>query len=173
MNDNKEISKSSQDIFGRLLSIWRNREVLRHIIPPFLDIGCGDNRLASRNEGGIGIDVINYGKADIIVQDFRTLPFKPDTFKTITIVGSLNYFESPEVTILECERILIKSGMLIITMLEPKIGKYWHSIREPWARYPGFTFDQLVQLTKTTKLQLFNRSKFMFGLNNLYIFRKL
>lgn len=171
MNKNN-IEKSSQDKLGVFLSKWRNKRVIKEIKSPFLDLACGDNRIVEQMDGGIGIDVINYGKADIIVKNFNVLPFKSDTFKTVTIVGSLNYFENPKGVLMECERILVRGGILVITILDPQIGRLWHFIREPWAQYPGFTFNQILHFIESTKFELKKKTRFMFGLNNLYVFRK-
>ena len=166
------IPRSSQDLLGRFLSAWRNRRVLKEIVPPFLDIGCGDNRLVQMAGTGIGIDIMDYGKADIIVKDFSALPFQSGSFNSIAIVGSLNYFDAPEPVLFECERVLAQDGKLIITMIDPGIGRVWHHIREPWAKQPGFKLDQLIGFTQKTGFPSNHRSRFMLGLNNLYVFRK-
>ena len=162
--------KSSQDLLGKILSVWRNNRVYKEIIPPFLDLGCGDNRLKSKLYGGVGIDIINYGTADVIVKNFDSLPFKPSSFKTIAIVGSLNYFEDPLTVLAEGKRVLDEKGIIVLTMIDQKIGRIWHSFREPWAKYPGFTSEQLIGFCKKLELKILKKRRFMLGLNNLYVF---
>jgi SAM-dependent methyltransferase len=167
------IPKSSQDRLGKWLSKWRNNRVAKEINPPFLDIGCGDNVLAKKLKGGIGIDIVNYGNLDLIVKDFYDLPFKRESFNSVAIVASLNYFGHTEKVLSECERVLRPNGTLILTLLNPLIGKFWHLFREPWAKFPGFSSQELERLTRGAGLQIVKRSKFMLGMNNLYILKKL
>lgn len=166
------ISKSSQDVLGRLLSRWRNARVAKEIEAPFLDIACGDNRLVKRNSGGIGIDVLNYGSANVIVRSFCLLPFRRGAFQTITIIASLNYFEEPQQVLSECERVLKTGGRLVLTLLNPLIGRLWHSLREKWVLSPGFTYGEVETFLSGTRFHLTRRTKFMLGMNNLYIFTK-
>ena len=167
------VPKSSQDFIGKFLSKWRNRRVAKEIKPPFLDIACGENILVRNVPGGIGIDVINYGNTNLLVRNFYEIPFKKQTFQTVTIVASLNYFEYPKKVILECERVLRTGGNLILTSLNPFIGRLWHLFREPWAKHPGFSSKQLEVFICRSRLLLTKKSKFMFGMNSLYIFTKL
>lgn len=166
------IPKSSQDTLGRYLSKWRNARVSKEIRPPFLDIACGNNILARKVSPGFGIDIVNYGEADIIVKDLSKLPFKNGSFESAAIVASVNYFGQPEKVLLETGRVLKSGGILILTLINPFVGRIWHMLREPWAKYPGFSFDQLELLINGTDLTFTKRSRFMLGFNNLYIFTK-
>jgi len=166
------IPKSSQDILGRCLSKWRNAKVEKHIRQPFLDIACGDNHLAKKVKRGVGIDIVNYGSADVLVKDFNKLPFKNGSFNSVSIVASLNYFNKPEKVLLESSRVLKPGGILILTLIDPFAGSLWHRFREPWAKYPGFSLEQVKILTQNTGLKFTGRSRFMLGINNLYIFSK-
>ncbi|MCK4820741.1 class I SAM-dependent methyltransferase [bacterium] len=167
-----DIPKSSQDIIGVCLSKWRNNKVAKEVKQPFLDIACGDNILAKKIGGGFGIDVVNYGGADILVKDFNELPFKTGSFNSVSIVASLNYFEKPQRVLLESARVLKPEGSVILTLIDPFIGRLWHMLREPWAKYPGFSHRQLKALTQGTGLTFARRSRFMLGINSVYIFIK-
>jgi hypothetical protein len=167
-----DIPKSSQDLLGKLLSKWRNKRVSKGLAPPFLDIACGDNILAGRVEQGIGIDVVDYGNADVLTKDFERLPFKDESFQSIAIVASLNYFDNPERVLAECARVLKPDGALILTLLNPLIGKLWHMIREPWAKLPGFSFRYLEEMARAAGFEIVRRSRFMLGMNNLYKLKK-
>lgn len=162
--------KSSQDLLGKLLSSWRNSVVAKKIRPPFLDIACGDNRLARSICGGVGI--LNYGHANLLVKDLTHLPFSAETFQSVSIVASLNYFNSIEGILCECARVLKPDGILIVTLINPYIGKIWHFFRESWVRHPGFSAAQLADLAKTSGLRITRKSKFMMGMNNLYLLKK-
>lgn len=169
-----EIPKSSQDIIGRYLSKWRNNKVSKEIRQPFLDIACGDNILKRMIDRGIGfgIDIKNYGDVDVLVKNYNELPFKAQSFNSVAIVASLNYFEDPQKVLSETNRILKHGGILILTQIDPLVGTLWHKLREPWAKYPGFSFYQLQILMKETDFVFLKKSYFMFGLNKLYLFYK-
>lgn len=160
---------SHQDPLAKFLSNWRNSYVSAQITPPFLDIACGDNLLARSIAGGVGVDVINHGQADLLTSDYAHLPFANHTFQIITIVASLNYFDDPLAVFVECHRVLKPSGKLIITMLDPMIGQLWHLIREPWAKDPGISSAQIKMLAAESYFRLVKHSRFMLGLNNFYL----
>lgn len=174
MKTQKEVGihKSSQDLLGRVLSAWRNKVVLREVKKPLLDIACGDNRIAFTIPGSFGIDIENYGRADIIVQNFENIPIKSHGIPCVTIVGSLNYFDDPVAVLKECHRILKPGGILVVTMLNPKVGKLWHMFREPWAKFPGFSVKQIFNFAQVADYKIELTKRFMIGLNNLFILRK-
>ena len=167
-----DIPKSSQDRIGIYLSKWRNATVARAVRQPLLDIACGDNILVNKVGGGFGIDVVNYGRVDVLVRDFNALPFKTGSFNSVSIVASLNYFEHPDTVLSESTRVLRPGGDIILTMMDPFFGKLWHRFREPWAKYPGFSYGQLLRIAQAAGLEVKRRSRFMFGINNLYILTK-
>ncbi len=167
-----DIPKSSQDIIGICLSKWRNNTVSKEIRQPFLDIACGDNILVRKIGGGFGIDVVNYGSADVLVRDFNELPFKTGSFNSVSIVASLNYFEQPQKVLSESARVLKPGGAVILTLIDPLVGRLWHMLRESWAKYPGFSYRQLKNLSQGIGLTLARKTRFMLGMNNLYIFTK-
>jgi len=167
-----DIPKSTQDRLGKFLSSWRNNFVSKEIRAPFLDIACGDNRLARSINGGKGIDVIDHGDADFIVDNFINLPFDNETFKTILIVASINYFDDPVKVLLECSRLLTSDGSTLITMINPLIGNIWHFFREPWAKAPGFSSKDILIFSQAAGLNIIKKRKFMFGFNTLYILTK-
>jgi SAM-dependent methyltransferase len=167
------IPKSSQDLLGRLLSQWRNAVVAGAVRPPFLDLACGDNRLARSIDGGVGADILDHGQADLIVQGFDRLPFPSTSFRTITIVASLTYINDVRAVLGECSRILRPDGILVVTLLNPVISKIWHRFREPWASNPGFPPSRLADLCEAVGLRVSGRSRFMLGMNHLYVIGKV
>jgi len=100
----------------------RFNAVLPFIKGKLLDVGCGKNELVlkyrqSGNEG-IGLDVINYEKVDVVVKDTKTLPFEDEEFDTITLIAAFNHISKSyrKETLKEIERVLDKDGILIVTM---------------------------------------------------------
>jgi len=167
-------STHAQDFIGKRLAKWRNYHVAKQIVPPFLDIACGDNLLAhGRGNEGIGIDIIDHGSADLIVSDFADLPFESESYMTITIVASLNYFDDPISVMTECKRLLKPDGRLIVTMLAPAVGLLWHLFREPWAKHSGMSSEQIATIAHSSGLQLIRKFRFMFWMNSLYVLKKI
>jgi len=103
---------------------------LSHVRGYCLDIGCGNNRLINiyRASGGkgIGIDVYPWEGVDMVLQDTRKLPFKADTFDTVTFVASLNHIPYREEVLKEVKRVLKRESLSLITTLSPLISFIWH-----------------------------------------------
>lgn len=160
---------SSQDFLGRLLSVWRNKKVMPFIRGKLVDIGCGDNRLVSGYGSGTGVDIIDYGSADIVVKDFSKLPFEEKSVDTITIIASLNYFEQPAQVLKEVRCIMKDDGQLILTMSNHSVMRIWHKFRESWANKPGNSYHELLELLEKANLRILKKKSFMFFLNTIYI----
>ena len=167
-----DVPKSTQDRLGIILSGWRNRVVSREVRPPLLDIACGLNVLARQFDGSVGIDIQDYGTTDRVVEDFTKIPFPDKSFRTITIVASLNYFDDPVGVLRECARLLTDDGQVVLTLLDPAVGRQWHRFREPWAKRPGFTSSSVDEMAAQVGLNVVRRSRFMLGLNWLYVLKK-
>lgn len=112
---------------------WRIKAVLPHIHGHLLDIGCGTNDLVkSYRHEGIGVDVYQWGGVDLVVDNAAKLPFESDTFDTVTIIAALNHIANRSEVLAEAFRILRKTGIIIITMIPPRISHIWHFLRRPW-----------------------------------------
>lgn len=112
---------------------WRIRTVLPRIHGHLLDIACGTNDLVkSYKRDGIGVDVYQWGDVDFVVDNTAKLPFESDTFDTVTIIAALNHIPNRIEVLAEAYRILRKNGVIIITMIPPRISRVWHFLRKPW-----------------------------------------
>lgn len=119
-----------KDPLGKFLINWRIRTVLPHIHGHLLDIGCGTNDLVkSYRQKGTGVDIYQWGDVDLVVDDTAKLPFESETFDTITITAALNHIPNRIQVLAEANRILRKNGVLIITMISPRISRVWHFLR--------------------------------------------
>jgi len=177
MSENQKIGQENyyedQDRIGRFLSQKRNHAVLKHIKGHLVDLGCGDGQLVRAYEGqSTGVDIEDYGTADVVLENFNSLPFEDQSIDTITIIASLNYFEDPVKVLSETNRILKDDGQLIITMPNAFIMKIWHSIREGWAHHSGYSKKELEELFNKAGLKLVKRHPFLAGLNFVYEIRK-
>lgn len=122
-----------KDRLGKILLNKRIKAVLPHVSGRLLDIGCGTNSLVKTYNGnGVGVDVFQWGGADLIVKDTSSLPFDSGSFDTITIIASLNHIPNREAVLAEAHRLLTKDGTLIVTMIPPVVSRVWHFLRKPW-----------------------------------------
>jgi ubiquinone/menaquinone biosynthesis C-methylase UbiE len=166
----------------------RIENVLKLLEGKVLDLGCGENELIERyrKKGGIGIgaDIVNYNKVDVVLNGKR-LPFNDESFDCVTIVASLNHIprSEREVFMHEIYRVLKPGGMFIATMLANSFGKICHKLTY-------WDFDQnernidfheedyslsgkyIKKIGARANLRFFACHRFLYGINNIYIFRK-
>jgi SAM-dependent methyltransferase len=160
----------SGDLIGSFLRNKRNGMVLKNLTGRALDVACGDNILIKMyGKEGTGIDIENYGNADEIVKNFSSMPFKNETFDSVSVVGSLNYFENPVTVLQEINRVMKKDGKLLVTMPNYFIMQLWHRIREPWAHKSGYSRQQLSAMFLDAGFRIKETKGFLMGLNRLYI----
>ncbi|MBK7960866.1 MAG: class I SAM-dependent methyltransferase [Bdellovibrionales bacterium] len=140
-----------------------------------LDLACGDNRLVnSLPKGrGTGVDISNYGNcADLVLPSFENLPFSTGSVGAVTVLAAINYFDDPKASLLEIHRVLAPQGVLIVTQLNPQLSKVWHLIRDRKLKRTAYSEEHLKRLCRRTNFEMAFKKTFMFGLNNLYCFRK-
>jgi len=171
------------DFLGKQLEKWRIHVVFPLVQGKLLDIGCGNNRLVRKYGNGIGVDVFNWGDIDLLVSDTSELPFKDEEFDTVTIVAALNHIPNRYAVLKECSRILKRGGQCIITMLPPLLSKVWHRLRgtlDADQRKRGMREGEVYGLTKGEIIDLLSKngfilikySRFMLGINSLFLFQK-
>lgn len=165
----------------------RHTQVLREVKGKLLDVGCGANRLvrAYQKQGGeaVGVDVFNFGDADLVVENTAELPFADRSYDTVSLVACLNHIPNRIDVLKELHRILTDDGVLILTMIPPRLSRVWHRLirkydedqtdrgmkaGEEW----GFTTQQITAMLTETGFQLVKHRRFVFRLNNLYVARK-
>lgn len=101
-----------------------------------LDIGCGrNNRFIKEflNNKGIGIDVFEYEglKKKNIVVDMTKLPYKDQSFNTVTLIAAnINHIPKSvrDKELKEIYRVLKEEGVLIVTMGNPLIEVIVHKV---------------------------------------------
>jgi SAM-dependent methyltransferase len=168
------------------LSDTRFHAVLPLLQGRVLDLGCGDNRLIReyRKWGGFGVGVdLPYNKAsDVQIVPGQPLPFSDHSFDTIAIIASLNHIPDRERVLQECFRCLTAEGRIIITMLEPLLGRLGHLIwyllgsdadlrqrRPAKGECNGISRNEMQGLLQQAGFSSIRRSTFAMGLNNLYV----
>lgn len=172
-----------RDALAKTLADWRIRKALPHIQGRLLDIGCGTNRLVRRYGNGIGVDVYDWGDVDQVVEDTARLPFDNASFDTITIIAALNHIPNRLDVLKEAHRLLRDSGVLITTMIPPRISTVWHFLRKPWdddqterGMKPGEVFGisraDMRRLLDESGFRPILECRFMCRLNQLIVAKK-
>lgn len=153
-----------------------------------LDIGCGTNDLIRlyRQSGGIGwgVDVYNFGGADLIVDSTR-LPFRDGEFDTVCFIANLNHIPKSQRkrVLAEARRVLNDQGIVVVTMIGPIVGWLCHKLTwwDPDQKVRsidfseedvGLTNEYVIDLMRSNGFVLWYHKRFVYGMNNLFVFRK-
>ncbi len=170
------------DSIGRLLEKNRIKNVLPFIKGRLLDIGCGMNNLVRIYGNGVGVDVFDWGRADLVVSDTSKLPFKDNEFDTITLLAAINHIPNRIEVLKECRRVLKNDGLLVITTIPPFVSRFWHFLRSPWdldqkergmaeGEVYGFNKKDLINLVQNEGFRLVGYKRFTI-VNSISIFKK-
>jgi len=148
----------------------RLNAVLPHVRGRLLDIGAGPNTLVKRYGSGMGVDVHDWGGGAEVVKDTSCLPYDDQTFDTVTFVACLNHIPYRGKA----------DGRLIITMIDPILGGIGHAL---WwysedkhrggmqeGEVGGIWTRDLVKMCQTSGFRLRIHKRFVYGMNNLYVF---
>ena len=158
--------------------------VKQHVVGRLLDVGCGPNKLVRAYGNGVGVDIHDWGDVDYVIQDASQLPFEDSTFDTVSFVACLNHIPNREAALREAWRVLRPDGLLLVTMIGPKISRFWHKLvgandpdqhergafdeGEVW----GLTVSEVHQLVFNAGFALLQRKQFVGRLNSLYVAKK-
>ena len=172
----------------------RMEEVAKEVSGYTLDIGCGRNNLFIKNfvQNGIGIDIYEYEGVDNVVKDMTKLPFDDETFDSVTLIAVGGHIPKKDrvAEFKEIARVLKKGGKLVLTEGEPITQTIGHIYREFSYKLMGkvdmdnergmehdeefcMPYDELMGYLNTPPLKFIKRRKFMWGLNNIYIAKKI
>ncbi|MEW5858703.1 MAG: class I SAM-dependent methyltransferase [Cyanobacteriota bacterium] len=159
----------------------RLNAVLPYIQEQLLDIGAGANNLVKRYGKGIGVDIHDWGGGALVVEDTSQLPFEDETFDTVTFIACLNHIPYRQAALSEARRLLKRDGKLIITMINPFLGNIGHAI---WwygedrhrggmeeGEVGGLWKQEIVKICEAEGFRLQLHRRFVYGMNNLYLFR--
>jgi len=172
-----------KDALGKFLVDWRVRTIIPHVNGRLLDIGCGTNKLVSLYGSGIGIDVYQWGTVDLVVEDTSKLPFDDESFETISIIAALNHIPSRETVLDEVHRLLSVNGIIIVTMIPPRLSRIWHFLRKPWdvdqkergmmsGEVFGLTQREVRNLLTEAGFEIVYEKPFMLYVNHITVARK-
>ena len=93
---------------------------LKYVKGRVLDVGCGSNTFVKSYRNGIGVDIFNWKGCDKVIKDSAQLPFKNESFDTVSYLASLNHIPNRELSVRDSYRILKPGGRILITMISPK-----------------------------------------------------
>jgi SAM-dependent methyltransferase len=153
-----------------------------------LDIGCGMNELARRYRSGqgraMGVDVHSWPGADVVCDTTR-LPCADRQFDTVTMLACLNHIprSKRDQVLQEARRVLKDGGQLLITMINPVVGFFAHTIRHRYdldqlergmgeEEENGLWDGEVKRLVVENGFCIVQTVPFAFGLNRLYIAHK-
>lgn len=160
---------------------FRIAQVLRHVHGFPLDIGCGYNNLIRRYGRGVGVDIHPWEGVDVLVDDCSRLPFRDNTFDTVTMIASLNHITNRREVLREVRRVLKDDGHLIVTMIGPIVGYFAHIVfgKDEKSRggmvdgeCKGMTHGHVTKLMRSTGFEIVLHKTFELGMNRLYIVSK-
>jgi SAM-dependent methyltransferase len=165
------------------LAARRLEATLRHVRGRLLDFGCGDNQLVRRHGNGVGVDVLQWGDVDLVVEDTGRLPLDSGAFDTISFVACLNHIPNREEVLDEAHRLLAPDGRVVATMIPPRLSAIWHWLIRPWdpdqhgrhlheGEVWGITNAEMRRLFERHGFVVERHERFEFGLNNLFVARK-
>jgi SAM-dependent methyltransferase len=159
----------------------RLRAVLPHIHGRLLDIGAGTNTLVNCYGNGVGVEVFRWNGGAWLVDSSARLPFRNQSFDTITFIACLNHIPYRQDALYEARRIIKPDGRLIITMIDPILGDIGHAI---WwysedkhrggmleGEVGGMWTSEIVKMCEQAGFTLQLHRRFVYGMNNLYVFR--
>ncbi len=122
--------------------------VMRYVKGYTLDVGCGrENYFMTKclEGNGIGIDVFKYeGLTDEnIVSDMTKLPYKDNTFDTVTYIANINHVPKSmrQAQMNEALRVLKPGGNILITMGNPIAETVMHKVVYLYDKILGTNVD--------------------------------
>ena len=159
--------------------------VMKHCRGRLLDIGCGNNQLVKAyGHDSVGVDVYDFGGNALIVEDSSKLPFKNESFQTVSFVASFNHVPTLKRSdvLKEVYRLLPEGGEVLMTMLNPFLGTIRHKLawRDPdqherkmkEGEEMGLSHKYILSIMESEGFTFIERKRFILKLNNLYIFKK-
>ena len=157
---------------------------LRNAKGKVLDIGCGANNFVRSYGDGVGVDVYPWEGCDKVIKSAGDLPFKKDSFGTVSYLACLNHIPNRAESLKEAYRVVEPGGRIIVTMIPPLWGRFIH-----WLRFRndpdhqdrdidhdhellGMHSTHVRSLIKDAGFTDITSKRFVFGINSIYIGQK-
>lgn len=154
---------------------------MKHAKGKALDIGCGANNfIRSYKGGGTGVDVYPWQGCDKVIKSADDLPFKANSFGTVSYLACLNHIPNRAESLKEAYRVTEPGGKVIVTMIPPLWGRFIH-----WLRFRndpdhqdrdidhdhellGMHSTHIRSLIKDAGYKNIKSKRFVFGINAIY-----
>ncbi len=175
----------SYTLFEKIFQELRIRQVLRYIPRGgvLVDLGCDQpqvliDRVRADMKVCIGVDIAvqphKDGNVKVIRQAIsKKISIPSNSAHVITMLAVLEHLKYPEEIVKECNRILKKGGVLLITVPSPankpvlelfaKLGLVRREMIEQHENY--FTKPRLKKICKEAKFRIVTAENFEFGFN--------
>jgi SAM-dependent methyltransferase len=173
------------------IQMWR-LQVAKRWIPQgsrVLDIGCHQGELfkmlGERIAPSIGLDPLYKGSAELnghtfFPQEFHEgLPFQDRSFDVIVLLATIEHMHEKSIVAREARRLLDKGGRVVITVPSVFVDKILSILLRiglidgmSLEEHHGFSPDDLPAIFIPEGFKLKKKTKFQFGLNNLYVFER-
>ena len=170
-------------------------ERLRMVLPELqgrvLDIGCGDNMLLrlyknasldARTQTSVGADIHQWSDDVHVITNAADTGFPDASFDTVAFIACLNHIPERADALKEAHRILAPGGRVVATMIGSFIGKighaiWWYSEDKQRELHPdeldGLDAEQVLKLMTDAGFEIVKHERFGYGLNNLFVARKI
>lgn len=156
------------------------------------DVGAGDNLLvllyrryavhlgqsASEACQSVGFDIISWAPDVVQISNAATLPLPDASVDTVSFIACLNHIPERAAALLEARRVLKPDGRIVITMIGRALGDLGHRI---WwysedkhrqvheEELMGMDSPEILSLLRDAGFEPVDHSRFLYGLNNLYV----
>ncbi len=178
--------------FVKFFRVIRNKKVAKHIHKnsKVLDVGCGRDfyllrEVENKITSGIGVDdaVKSAKQGKLTIRKMRIglkLPFKSGVFDVVTMIAFIEHIDRPDKILSECNRVLRKNGIIIITTPMPRAKPFWEALvklgfteektTEDHKQY--FTPEKIENLLRHNNFSVSVSEKFEMGMNYIAVGRK-
>ena len=160
-------------------------QALTHAKGRVLDIGCGANNFVRSYGNGVGVDVMNWEGADLQIEDAARLPFRDESFDTVSYLACLNHIPNREASVKDAYRVLRPGGRILVTMITPQLGRFIHWLRarndpdhferhiEHAHELLGMSEEMVRRILEDAGFRNVVRTRFVMGFNSLYVAHKV
>ena len=154
---------------------------LTHAKGRVLDIGCGANNFVRSYGNGVGVDVMKWEGCDLQIEDAAKLPFRDESFDTVSYLACLNHIPNREASVRDAWRVLRPGGQILVTMITPTLGRFIHWLRqrndpdhferhiEHEHELLGMSESLVRRVLEEAGFRSVVRKRFVMGFNSLYV----
>jgi SAM-dependent methyltransferase len=177
----------------RLLRSWRIKKVKPYLARgcSVLDIGCHDGALfraySDRISRGVGLDPLldrsgSLGRFRFVSGTFPSPLLSDERFDVITLLAVIEHVEPSELPSWQraCEQLLSPGGYVVATVPSPRVDAVLDVLTRfrliagmSIDEHHGFDVSAVPSLFPSPAFELTAHRRFEFGMNNLYVFKKI